>query len=184
MATSEFSKLMIAQGMKDLLKTSPLDAISVGDLAKRCQVSRSTIYYHFKDKYDIVSWIFRSEISPIVSSDRAAGDWTNNLRALCLYLQQNRDFYTQVLRDGSQNLFYQALVDFSQELVRHMLLETACGQRLDGDRLTMVSRIYSYGIVGMLAQWSAKGMDLDPNYFVETVKQMVSGEIYQFPAKL
>ena len=86
MATSEFSKAMIAQGMKDLLKTQPLESISIGDLARQCQVSRSTIYYHFKDKYDIISWIFHSEIQAVVCTDKEVGAWTENLLEMCLCL--------------------------------------------------------------------------------------------------
>ena len=179
MSTSEFSKMMIARGMRELLNSAPLDAISIGDLAKRCQISRSTIYYHFKDKYDIVSWIFRSEIDPMICGDRAAGDWTDNLMTMCQYLQQNRDFYTKVLQGSSQNIFYQSLVDFCRELVSHMLTESPRGRRLSEEQITMVSRFYSYGIVGMLAQWSQKGMEADPGYFVKIVKDLVSGDIFQ-----
>ena len=179
MSTSEFSKLMIARGMKELLKTAPLEAVSIGDLAKRCQVSRSTIYYHFKDKYDIVRWIFQSEINPMVCSDRAAGDWTDNLMTMCQYMQRNREFYTKVLQDGSQNIFYQSIVDFSQDLIQHMLLESERGSRLSQEEITMVSRIYSYGIAGMLAQWSRKGMEADPGIFVKTTKDLISGDIFE-----
>ena len=179
MSTSEFSKRMIAGGMKDLLRTMPLENISIGALAQHCQVSRSTVYYHFKDKYDIVSWIFHTEITPIVSVEREVGDWTENLLATCRYLQANRDFYTKVLRDNGQNSFYECLIDFCRSLILHMFRQAGGDQLLGETRIRHISEIYSFGIVGMITQWSRSGMTTDPAPFVQTVKELISGDIYR-----
>ena len=53
MSNAAFTKLMIAQGLKRLLKTTSFVNVSVGDIARECKISRNTFYYHFKDKYDL-----------------------------------------------------------------------------------------------------------------------------------
>lgn len=64
MSTSDFTKERIAQGVKTLLQTMEFEQISVGLIARHCHISRNTFYYHFKDKYDIISWIFYREVAP------------------------------------------------------------------------------------------------------------------------
>ena len=50
MSTSEFTKYMIAKGVKQLLETKDFEQISVGDIARQCKISRNTFYYHLKIK--------------------------------------------------------------------------------------------------------------------------------------
>lgn len=179
MSAAAFSKRMIAQGMKELLKTEPLDSISVGDLARQAGVSRSTVYYHFKDKYDVLSWIFYEEITPIVSADREVGNWTENLLAVCRYFQENREFYTKILRENGQNSFYECLIGFCRELIVHMFQEARGEQILDMEQIRLISSIYSYGIVGMITEWSRSGMETDPVPFVRAIKDLISGDVFQ-----
>lgn len=179
MSTSEFSKSMIAQGMKDLLKKQTLESISIGDLARHCNVSRSTIYYHFKDKYDIISWIFHSEILPIVRADKQVGSWTDNLLEVCLYLQRNRSFYTKVLHEIGQNSFTECLIGFCKELILHMFQESQGERVLSRQQIQTICDIYAYGIVGIITDWSHRGMKTDPTPVVQTIKDLISGDIFQ-----
>lgn len=41
-----------------LLKTKGIEEISVSELCKKSDISRETFYYHFQDKYDLISWIY------------------------------------------------------------------------------------------------------------------------------
>ena len=80
MSNAAFTKLMIAQGLKRLLKTTSFVNVSVGDIARECKISRNTFYYHFKDKYDLISWIFYTEITSILSDDISLGQAGVELR--------------------------------------------------------------------------------------------------------
>ena len=114
MSNAAFTKLMIAQGLKRLLKTTSFVNVSVGDIARECQISRNTFYYHFKDKYDLISWIFYTEITSILTDDISLGHWRDSLLSLCKYMQENRDFYLNVLEFQGQNSFSECLMDFYQ----------------------------------------------------------------------
>ncbi|MFR3323614.1 MAG: TetR family transcriptional regulator [Oscillospiraceae bacterium] len=114
MSNAAFTKLMIAQGLKRLLKTTSFVNVSVGDIARECKISRNTFYYHFKDKYDLISWIFYTEITSILSDDISLGHWRDSLLSLCKYMQENRDFYLNVLEFQGQNSFSECLMDFYQ----------------------------------------------------------------------
>ena len=61
MADSNITKKIMAEALKELSETMPFAKISIGDICKHCNMSRKTFYYHFKDKEDLVNWIFDTE---------------------------------------------------------------------------------------------------------------------------
>ena len=50
------TKLALEASLKELLRTKPIDRITINDLTEHCGISRMTFYYHFKDIYDPVSY--------------------------------------------------------------------------------------------------------------------------------
>ena len=121
MANSDITKQAIAAGVKDLMTTKPFASISVSDIARRCHINRNTFYYHFQDKYQVITWIFYNEITPIVSGGMRPDCWSDSLFALCRTMQENRAFYLNALGIAGQNSFTQCLLDFYQSLVVSLL---------------------------------------------------------------
>ena len=58
MADSNIAKNALAASMKKLMSKNPFSKISVGDICEDCGMNRKSFYYHFRDKYDLVNWIF------------------------------------------------------------------------------------------------------------------------------
>ena len=55
---ADVTKLWIASKMKKLMERKPISKIRVSEICRLAEIERSTFYYHFKDKYDLVAWIF------------------------------------------------------------------------------------------------------------------------------
>ena len=70
MANSELTKRVLADGIKKVMETKAFDKITVTDITDSCGVSRNTFYYHFQDKYELVNWIFYTEIIPMCCAFR------------------------------------------------------------------------------------------------------------------
>ena len=63
---SSFTRKAIMESCIRLLEDRPVDKITVKDIVEDCQINRNTFYYHFKDKYDVINWIFYTEITPLI----------------------------------------------------------------------------------------------------------------------
>lgn len=98
------AKIILAQAMRQLLTTTPFSKISVSRLCAECGLNRKSFYYHFKDKYDLICWIFEAESHRWITDHAAASDWDSLLEML-KYLDENRAFYAKVLRIEGQNSF-------------------------------------------------------------------------------
>ena len=145
MPKSTRTKCLIAKGVKKLLETVSFGGISVGEICKQCQISRNTFYYHFKDKFDVIHWIFYTEITPILEESFSINHWEEGLLALCHYMQENRKFYVNILRFHGQNSFIECLMEFYENLAKKMLVESNPSRKFSQQELKWISRFYAYG---------------------------------------
>ena len=53
---SKLTKHAMEKSLKNLLKTKPLNRITINDMVDECGISRMTFYSHFQDIYDLVEW--------------------------------------------------------------------------------------------------------------------------------
>lgn len=177
MPNAEFTKLMIAGGLKQILESTPFADVSVGDIAKYCKISRNTFYYHFRDKYDIISWIFYTEITPIIGEDVNIEHWSDGLLSLCQYMQENRKFYLNVLAFQGQNSFSGCLMDFYQNLAESMLYSAKDEGLLSKQQIRQMSRFYAHGLTGAVLDWARDGMLDDPEPTIHILEKMLTGDM-------
>ena len=123
MPDSNITKRALAQALKDLMRTEPFSKISVGDICQACHMSRKSFYYHFRDKYDLVNWIFDSEFLQALRPEDYRSGWAL-LADLCAYFYRERDFYRNALLITGQNSFREyftqaitpVMISFTQDI--------------------------------------------------------------------
>ena len=91
MADSNSTKSALADAMKKLMVRKSFAKISISDLCEECGLNRKSFYYHFKDKYDLVNWIFDVEYLNHVQIGKNLIGWDSVLH-LCDYFYENKDF--------------------------------------------------------------------------------------------
>ena len=118
--------------MKQLMAAEPFSKISVGDICQVCQMNRKSFYYHFRDKYDLVNWIFQTEFLTAVQRRPYESTWAL-IGDLCEYFYENRAFYHNALSVEGQNSFQdldvvnQFLNDFPVKLLHiQIAADDAC----------------------------------------------------------
>lgn len=55
-------KQIVADAMLDLCRTKELKAITIKDIREKTGVSRQGFYNHFKDKEDLIHWIYYDRV--------------------------------------------------------------------------------------------------------------------------
>lgn len=174
MANSTITKEALADSLKELMKQIPLSKISVKDITEHCQVSRNSFYYHFKDKYDLVNWIFYSETLREVNSFCEPDNWLDGFVNLCKYLHENRSFYIHAFRYVGQNSLYEYLLNFYFELMKISINTTysRAGYRLDDRELYLMARMRAHSYVGMIMDWVKSGMSDDYMIYFERLRAL------------
>lgn len=75
MPDANMSRKTLSFAMTELMKTESFQKISISDICDLCNMNRKSFYYHFKDKYDLVNWIFDNEFIAAVQRERDKDAW-------------------------------------------------------------------------------------------------------------
>ena len=75
MADSNRTKSALADAMKKLMVCKSFAKISISDLCEECGLNRKSFYYHFKDKYDLVNWIFYVDFLTNMGGKNFENEW-------------------------------------------------------------------------------------------------------------
>lgn len=127
MADSSITKRALANSLKELMEEKSFKKISISDICDRCQMNRKSFYYHFRDKYDLVIWIFDTECNDI-SQKYADLDRWDYLNILFRYFDDNKGFYCKCLEVEGQNSlsehFMELLVPKIKERLQEIMAES------------------------------------------------------------
>ncbi|MEW6191207.1 hypothetical protein [Latilactobacillus curvatus] len=80
------TKQKLADTLKELMKTIPVDHITVNQLTSSADVARNTFYYHFADINELVAWIYNREIVTQLAVYQRERDWGVGLDVLVTYM--------------------------------------------------------------------------------------------------
>lgn len=104
MADSTVTKHALAAALKEAMNEIPFSKIRIEGICKRCNLNRQSFYYHFKDKYELINWIYDTEFM-LVANEKSYNTGWDFLSDLCTYFYANKDFYSRAMRIKGQNSF-------------------------------------------------------------------------------
>lgn len=159
---AERTKIWIANTMKRLLQKKPIEDIRVTEICREAEIERPTFYYHFKDKYELMAWIFcqSAEGTDVIDVESAAQSMNK--------MRQELIFMKRAYEDKSQNPMWAYIVEYFVEQYTGQAKEKLGVDALD-TQLQYSIRLYCYGAVGMTREWLLKD-NITP---AQTVVQMM-----------
>ena len=153
------TKGMFADELEALMTRIPLSKVRVGDLCAACNVERRVFYYHFKDKYDLVAWMFERDY--IAAADGRAPFSEGLYAEAHRLLWARRDFYRRAFEEDSQNSIYRYLLQFSIE-TNEAVLKRHLGVRTLSRAHAFEARHFAHGNVGCMVDWLRGYIDATP----------------------
>lgn len=170
MSDSQITKRALAEAMKTLMVEKPMEKIGVGEIVGRCGLNRKSFYYHFRDKYHLVNWIFYTEVFTKIQAQPTEDPW-ESLSTICEYLYENKVFYCNALRVNGPNSFSDWFMEFIQQIVKKFFDETFAG-KADKDFYT----IYCADATRVaIRRWLLEDARIPPDRFVALMKTAVHG---------
>ena len=164
MADSNITKRALAAALKDVMAQKPFAKINVSDICEKCDMSRKSFYYHFRDKYDLLNWIFDMDFFRIAGSVETSQPWTV-MTTLCDYFYDNRDFYRRALRVTGQNSFLEHYREMLAPILRG-ILENVLD---DSEYMEFHIAFYQDALAGALERWLSEPDFVSAEDFVRRV---------------
>ena len=93
---------ILAESFPELAQTKRIDKITISDITSNCGMSQPTFYNHFKDKYDLIVWIYTNHVREIMCKiDNKTFMWKDCLLGAALYYYENSEFIKNALKHTS-----------------------------------------------------------------------------------
>ncbi len=179
MSDSNITKQALANALKALMLKKTLNKISVGDIVNECKLTRQTFYYHFKDKYDLMNWIYYTETARFMDSYHTIENWTDGLVELCYYMQENKSFFSNALKTVGQNSFPEYLQNYIHDITLSVVDKMKGDKEIDSKEWAFIVDFCSIAFVGSIVRWSKNGMLEDPKDYITQMKKLVDGSMLQ-----
>lgn len=172
MADSNITKRALATSLKELMVEQPFDKINVAQICERCNMNRKSFYYHFKDKYDLVNWIFDMEFIELLKHENLSADYTERwafIERINRYFYQNHSFYRKALQINGQNSFRDHFREYIRPLIAVRISKLFGEQQWDEFTLDFLSD----AVVCAMERWLLTKECLPPEQFVEKLKVLI-----------
>lgn len=170
MPDSNITKRALAAALKELMETQPFARISVGDICQACDMSRKSFYYHFKDKYDLVNWIYYTECLTALREIDYQNPWSL-LNDLCQYFYENRGFYRKTFTIEGQNSFSEYFRDITALIVRDEV-EHIFGKEED---TSFYVDFYTDAFLSAIKRWLLRKDCVPAGEFVAQIRKCLIG---------
>ena len=168
MPDSNITKRALAQAMKELMRTEPFSKISVGDICQACSMSRKSFYYHFRDKYDLVNWIFDSEFLQTIRPEAYHSGWAL-LADMCAYFYREQTFYRNALLISGQNSFREY---FGQAIAP--IMSFFAQDIFDGvEHVDFYVTFFSDAILISIIRWLTEGAQIPPEEYLSQLRHIL-----------
>ena len=158
------TKEMLAEGLERMVEEMPLSKVRVKDLCERCGVQRQVFYYHFRDKYELLGWIFERDYRAGVSGFAGEG-YIARATGAAAALWERRLFYRRAFADRSQGSIEHYIHAFNVSFLEECVV--CSGGREISSRQSFLIRHHSHGSIGCIVEWLNGEIDLTPAQFAE-----------------
>ena len=159
--SGETTRISIANALKSLAKTKPLDKITVTEIIRLSKVNRSTFYYNFIDKDAVIEYIYKHDFDRL-SSKRTSGFWIIDHQAIFKTIREDVSFYQQAVNINSPNNFKQVLFNQIYTGIRQFADEYLKDRPLSEQSKHFICRFYAMSHADCIRQYILSGAKDDP----------------------
>lgn len=150
------TKELLASCFKELMQKMPFDKITIKMITNKAGLIRPTFYKHFQDKYELVEWIFKTEVGSNVTlliQNHMEFD-----AAVMLFRGMGKDkkFYRRAYEmEPGPNSFENILKNFVHDTLMKLAERYSAHGVKKLPHLTpeLAVDYYTYGLINLLKDW-------------------------------
>jgi len=162
MITRQPTKELLAESLKELAKFKPVDKITVKELTKNCGLTAPTFYNHFRDKYDLMAWIYNRRVEASMENF-GRGDSFEDV--VCKWMEivlEDENFYVNLLKNAvGQNSFRYTTNDHAINLLAEWI-KTHHHLRELSPEIFFCIRFFMRAVSEFVSDWALDKWDCPP----------------------
>lgn len=171
----EIIKNAIVNSFKKLASKKDISQITVVEITNGCGLRRQTFYNHFKDKYDLIKWIYTNEV--ITKIDTSKKSWKENFKDMFLYFLGNKSMILNIYNSENQHYILHFIFKQSKPLIRNVVEEKTKNVPISNFDMDFLTLFYAGSLGAILINWIELGMPDIIDDIVDKTGKILSGNI-------
>ncbi len=176
------TKLLLALSIKDLMKSTSLDKISVAKVCEVANVSRQTFYRNFNDKYHLVNWYFHELCNKSFLLMGVSLNLEEALYEKFTFIENEKIFFSQAFKSDDSN----NLINYDFEMI-YQFYEKSIVKQIKkplSEDLAFLLEMYCKGSIDMTVKWATGYLDISKEKLVELLILSLPVDLKQYLIKL
>ncbi len=178
-----YTKMVLRESLIELLKTNPINRITVTDICTHADLNRGTFYNYYCDAYDLLAQIeesFYNNLEKQLNRFKTDGISGTLLTELLSTIEQNRDLCHVLFNIHADKSFLDRLVALMKPSA-FAYWETHNVNNLNESQMELLYSFFANGAVGVLCRWIAGDLNVPIDYLAKTILALgVKGAEYFF----
>ena len=170
----------IAQAVIDLVSVKALEKITVEEIVLKSGFSRRTFYNKFRDKYDVIEWIYTMHVQSVADKFGEPMLWREFVLGVAKIVSENKKFY-QRLFGGD----HWATEQFGEVVREYFLKVVKTNHTIDGAderifrEVFFLTDFYCSAFSNKIADWVNWGFQETPEELLILFNRSLSEELRQ-----
>ncbi len=163
----------IISTFEEMLDEMPFEKITVSELAKRCEISPNTFYYHYEDIYDLLSkWLEIKRTEWLQLDDVKA-----SLKQFISYCKDNKGKIYHIYNSLSRNYLERMVFKYEKELIESYLKNNIDTSMYSKEKIEQMTDFVLYAIIGSFLKFMWNDMKEDTDVLVNRSVDFLEGYI-------
>ena len=159
-----------------MLHDKSLDKITVTELVKRCNVSRQTFYYYFKDVYAVLDSIFKREADSFMAAKNLKS-WKDGYVGLLNWTLEHRDYIINVLKSVPRENVEHCVSKKLHVYACTEVSRSAEGMKINEKQKEYIAEFYALSLTAYYLHWIESGMVEKPEFEGRTLSILLDGNL-------
>ena len=169
------TKYRLAEAMKECMKTTPVDNITVTQLTELCGVTRQTFYRNFIDKYDLINWYFDILLHKSFEHMGRGKNIYESLVKKFSYIREERVFFSAGFKSADRNNLKDHDFEADSGVLRGLIRQKT--GKMPDEEIGFLLEMYCQSSVYMTVKWVTEGSKMPPERLAELMVKAMPEKI-------
>lgn len=170
-------KSQMAEALKKLMAQKSLQKITIQEIADGCGMNRYTFYYHFKDIYDLLAWMFQEQALSLIQKSDNCLTWQDGFQLFLRSVRENKEVFRCALDSLGQEALRQMFYQEVTHLMRLFLADVGGKHRVSEEYQSFLGDFYIAALSGTVMEWIRRDMDLPEETMMTYLRLILDNQI-------
>ena len=152
-SSGEKTKIVLAQSLRNLMKTKPFDKIKIREIVDECGLNRQTFYYHFQDIYELVEWMYQHDGELIVKDNFKTNGLYATAHQLFDYIEKHKDELVNIVNSKADTYFFNYIRSGVGMCFDMAIDNLTKGRKVTQTYKKFLSSFYTCAVAGIIIDW-------------------------------